>query len=225
MNRLKYLVPNLVTAAALACGVVAIALAMDGQPLEATWWVLYATLLDRMDGAIARALDASSETGSQLDSFADFVSFGLAPTFLFLGAFGEGIEPLLLVPMLVYIMGAALRLGRFNLSAAKDFSGVPSTMVGGIYAVAVNVALQYEVSAAVFALPFAALLVLFGLLMNAPFMRFDRVGAHPNKGVNVAAAVLLLICAVLIVSRQLPELLLGLTAPTLVFGPLFKARS
>ena len=218
MNRLKYLVPNLVTAAALACGVVAIALAMDGQPLEATWWVLYATLLDRMDGAIARALDASSETGSQLDSFADFVSFGLAPTFLFLGAFGEGIEPLLLVPMLVYIMGAALRLGRFNLSAAKDFSGVPSTMVGGIYAVAVNVALQYEVSAAVFALPFAA-------LMNAPFMRFDRVGAHPNKGVNVAAAVLLLICAVLIVSRQLPELLLGLTAPTLVFGPLFKARS
>lgn len=223
MRNLRYLVPNGITCAAMACGVISIVHALGGDPLEATWWVMVATLLDRMDGAAARLLRASSPLGGQLDSFADFISFGLAPAFIFYGACtkaGEFNLPMLL-PVLVFTIGCAIRLARFGLGHSSDrFDGVPSTLAGGFYACAVNVAMQYGIvpveNVALFAWP----LLLLGLGMNVPWLHYGRVGGGTSKLVRYVVIGAAAASAVCILSRQMPEVPLWFSATGLLFGPL-----
>lgn len=218
---MRVLIPNTITAAALMCGVVSVLLSMRGQVHEATWWILYATLLDRLDGAAARALKASSALGAQLDSFADFVSFGLAPAFLFLGLAAPDISPGLLLPVAIYVLGCAIRLGRFNMDGVSDvFLGVPTTVAGGIMAVVVNVCFHHEVLPHGHLWPIAVLLTGFGVAMNLPWLRYTKLGRSSSRGLNVFMAIVVLTCAVLILTRWLPELLLALTGTTLILGPI-----
>ena len=110
----KKLVPNILTIIALCTGLTALRFGIDGRWTAAMTLVLCAAFLDGIDGAAARLLKATSEFGAQLDSFSDFVSFGVAPaTLLYLwnlheaGAIGWVSSLLLCVAM-------ALRLARFN---------------------------------------------------------------------------------------------------------------
>ncbi len=217
---MKALAPNAVTALAMTCGVVAIAVAMQGDPLEASWWILYATLLDRLDGALARGLGVSGPFGAQFDSFADFVSFGIAPAFLFLSAVGGELDPLLLLPMLAYILGCAVRLVRFGLAPGrKVFEGLPSTMAGGVYAVAMNVALRHGLSGQPLLLIFSALLVAFGVAMVLPWLRYGKIGGGNTRFLRRSLVGVFFLCAALIITRRLPELVLGITAFLMVSGP------
>src|SRR5437762_840772 len=83
--RLKDLPPNAITAASVVFALVAIQHAIAGAHRSAVWWVLLCVLSDKLDGSVARALRASSTFGGQLDSFADFLSFGVAPATIFYG--------------------------------------------------------------------------------------------------------------------------------------------
>ena len=74
-----YLLPNLVTTAALFSGFFAILAAMNGQFEKASIAVFVAMILDGLDGRVARWTNTSSEFGEQYDSLSDLVSFGLAP--------------------------------------------------------------------------------------------------------------------------------------------------
>jgi len=222
---MRILIPNAITAAALMCGVISVLLSMRGQVHEATWWVLYATLLDRMDGAAARALNASSSLGAQLDSFSDFASFGLDPAFLFLGIASPDVSPGLLLPVAIYVLGCAIRLGRFHMiGASTTFEGVPTTVAGGIYAVTVNVCYQHGVLPEGHLWPFALLLAGFGVAMNLPWLRYRKLNAL-SRGMKVFMGIVVLICAVLILTRWLPELLLALTWATLLLGPILSWRA
>ncbi|MDP7113394.1 MAG: CDP-alcohol phosphatidyltransferase family protein [Myxococcota bacterium] len=222
---MRIVVPNTITAVALMCAVVSILLSLRGEVHEATWWVLYSTLLDRMDGAAARALKASTAVGAQMDSFADFASFGLAPAFLFLGIAAPDLSPGLLLPVAVYVIGCAVRLARFNMIGSTDlFQGVPTTVAGGIYAVVVNVCYHHGVLPEGHLWPFALLLAGFGVAMNLPWLRYRKLG-RASRGLNVFMGIVVLLCAVLILSRRLPEILLLLTGLTLVLGPILSARA
>ena len=75
--RLRYLAPNLITAASLVFGLVSLSAAHRGDWRLAGWMIIYAVMCDRLDGLVARRLKATSEFGVQLDSFADFLNFGL----------------------------------------------------------------------------------------------------------------------------------------------------
>lgn len=81
MARLPRL-PDLLTTANLACGVLSILLASQGQLTAACWLVFAAALFDVFDGLAARALGGGTPLGVQLDSLADMVSFGVAPAFI-----------------------------------------------------------------------------------------------------------------------------------------------
>jgi CDP-diacylglycerol---serine O-phosphatidyltransferase len=222
---MRILIPNAITAAALMCGVVSILLSLRGEVHEATWWVLYSTMLDRLDGATARALKASSALGAQLDSFADFASFGLAPAFLFLGIASPELSPGLLLPVAIYVLGCAVRLGRFNMIGSSDlFQGVPTTVAGGIYAVVVNVCYHRGVLPEGHLWPFALLLAGFGVAMNLPWLRYRKLG-RASRGMNVFMGSVVLLCAVLILTRWLPEILLLLTGLILVLGPILSGRA
>lgn len=154
---LRYLAPNLVTSFALTLGLLSMVAAHDGRFVDAAWLVIWAVLLDRLDGMTARALNASSEFGMQYDSFADFNNFGVAPAYLMyasltsvpvLGFADGGGRILLLCAAGVWVAGNVFRLARFNVQTAAEgkssiYFGVPTPLAAGILVTSYLVMLKY----------------------------------------------------------------------------------
>ena len=78
----KSCIPNVFTFINLSCGIISILCTFEKNYLFASFFILIAALVDRYDGRIARWLNVSSELGKELDSLADLVSFGVAPSIL-----------------------------------------------------------------------------------------------------------------------------------------------
>lgn len=135
----KSCIPNIFTFINLSCGVLSILSTHEGNYLVASIFILLAGLVDRYDGRVARFLNVSSELGKELDSLADLVSFGVAPSILMylmfdlrtLGPYGIiGIVLLLTVPIC-----GAFRLARYNTSSFDGvFTGIPITIIGCLLA-------------------------------------------------------------------------------------------
>lgn len=137
------IIPSLVTLMALGSGLLSILLVIKPENINSAMiWekavilILVAAVLDMLDGAVARLLKATSEIGAQLDSFSDFLAFGVAPSVvLYMWALNEA-GKFGLMAVMVYVMATALRLARFNVTtshadskpewARKYFEGVPS---------------------------------------------------------------------------------------------------
>ena len=138
----KSCIPTIATMGNLIAGFVAIGLAMHGEPQLGALLVIAAVLLDSLDGALARMLDASSEFGMQLDSLADMISFGVAPAVIVGSLLPEPIAVPAWLVLGAYPLCAALRLARFNVGAINasvdgGFVGLASTGAGGCAASAV----------------------------------------------------------------------------------------
>jgi CDP-diacylglycerol--serine O-phosphatidyltransferase len=153
-------IPNIFTLLNLFFGCIAIVFALqntieitaDGQFVRLTEELYYASLfigiaavIDFLDGFVARALNASSEMGKQLDSLADVVSFGAAPSIILYQFLrmsfireNEGVETsmLWLMPAFVFACAGAYRLARFNLDTEQSFGfkGVPIPAAGLVVA-------------------------------------------------------------------------------------------
>jgi len=139
---MKRHLPNLITLLNLACGTVAIVLTLEGQWQWAVYLVLAAAVFDFLDGFAARMLNAYSETGKQLDSLADMVSFGVLPAVfiytlfknLFLnqpddeGRFYANLQWVVLASVLLVPAFSAIRLARFNNEEDQGtfFHGLPT---------------------------------------------------------------------------------------------------
>jgi CDP-diacylglycerol--serine O-phosphatidyltransferase len=137
---MKKHIPNLLTLLNLACGTVAIVLALEGQWQWAVYLLLAAAGFDFFDGLAARLLHAYSETGKQLDSLADMVTFGLLPAlfiytifkqqFLVAGTdtFSQTLQWLMLVSVVMVPAFSAIRLARFNVQEPESsfFHGLPT---------------------------------------------------------------------------------------------------
>jgi CDP-diacylglycerol---serine O-phosphatidyltransferase len=131
---LRLLIPNLITLLALCAGLTAIRMALEGKIDIAVYLILIAAILDSMDGRIARLLKGTSKFGAELDSLADFVSFGAVPALvLYLWGMNQA-GPFGWIAVLVFSICGALRLARFNVQIedpnkpawmANYFTGVP----------------------------------------------------------------------------------------------------
>jgi CDP-diacylglycerol--serine O-phosphatidyltransferase len=136
---LQKLLPNLMTLTAIAMGLIAIQLAWDNQWERAVLAILVAVILDAMDGATARLLNATSEFGAQLDSLSDFLAFGVAPSIILYSWILEESGKVGWVAMIFYAAACALRLARFNVTQKElpawkkgFFSGIPSPAGAGL---------------------------------------------------------------------------------------------
>ncbi|MGY6697183.1 MAG: CDP-diacylglycerol--serine O-phosphatidyltransferase [Roseinatronobacter sp.] len=131
---LLQLVPNLVTILGMCAGLSAIRFTFDERYELAAALIIFAAVMDGFDGMLARTLNATSSFGAELDSFADFVSFGVAPGILVFGyALAGPMAGLGWVFVLVFAVCGCLRLARFNISrgapdgaATRHFVGVPA---------------------------------------------------------------------------------------------------
>lgn len=137
---LIHLVPNMFTVLALCAGLTSIRYALDGAFELAVALIVVAGVLDGLDGRSARLLKISSKLGAQLDSLADFLSFGVAPAILVylwsldqVPAFGWALA-------LLYATCCALRLARFNTELedtdrpvwmSRFFTGMPAPAAAG----------------------------------------------------------------------------------------------
>jgi CDP-diacylglycerol--serine O-phosphatidyltransferase len=130
----RMLVPNFFTLLSLCAGLTAIRMAIEQRYELAIALVVIAALLDGVDGRVARALKAQSKFGAELDSLADFVNFGVAPSVIvFVWGLG-GLRGLGWISALVFALAMGLRLARFNATAdvekpkwqADYFTGMPA---------------------------------------------------------------------------------------------------
>lgn len=138
---LKALIPFAATAGNLVFGLVSLVLAASGRFEGAAWCIVYSAILDKADGTLARALKVEGAFGMEMDSFADYTAFGIAPgalTWFLAAAHLEGFA-LVLAALggLAMPLAAATRLARFNAVTHEDhrfFEGVPTTLIGGLVA-------------------------------------------------------------------------------------------
>ncbi|MFZ5757710.1 MAG: CDP-diacylglycerol--serine O-phosphatidyltransferase [Pseudomonadota bacterium] len=145
-----YLLPNLVTTAALFFGFLAILAAMAQKWEHAAVYVFIAGVLDGLDGRIARMTNTQSEFGAQYDSLSDAVAFGLAPGIVMFAWALNGLGKAGYAIAFIYAACAALRLARFNVqietSDKRYFTGLPSPAAAATVAGMVWVLNDYGVA-------------------------------------------------------------------------------
>lgn len=145
-----YLLPNIITAFGLSCGLFVIFKVNMSEPGVGAYELLHSSALlillaavaDLLDGAVARVIRAESEFGSMFDSLADAISFGVAPSVLFLKSLAlqpaTGLSFFSIVGAMLYTISGVLRLVRFNVRAheiktdkealsayKRNFTGLP----------------------------------------------------------------------------------------------------
>ena len=133
---IKKHIPNTITCCNLISGCIAIAYAFSGKIEISFTWIIIGAVFDFFDGMSARLLKVSSPIGKELDSLADIVTFGVAPSTILFSKLGIMSYPSLLeslrgiLPFIAYIMAAfsAQRLAKFNLDERQTlgFIGLPT---------------------------------------------------------------------------------------------------
>ena len=184
-KKTRYLLPNILTLGGVCLGISSIKFSIDGNFSLAVTLILFAAILDALDGRIARLIKGTSEFGKELDSLTDFVSFGIAPVFILyfweLNTYGK----LGWAIALIYSVCCVLRLARFNLTKVENqqewksnfFEGVPSP-AGGIL---ILLPLIYELTDFSFKFevkqftPFLTILVALLLVSKIPTLSFKKI--------------------------------------------------
>lgn len=134
VRRVVVIVPSLFTLFNLFFGIWSITLAAKGEFYRASWFLVFAGILDTLDGRVARLSNTGTRFGAELDSLVDVVSFGVAPAYLMYELHFATAGPAAWIFCYFYVMGAAIRLARFNITQAgkskAHFVGLPSPAAG-----------------------------------------------------------------------------------------------
>ena len=130
---IRNLIPNLVTLSGLCFGITSMRFALEGQYQASLICILIAAVCDLLDGMMASLLQAHSELGAQLDSLADFVNFGIAPSLLLYMSLMSNMGLISWLSLLLFIIFCCLRLALFNINNSdlmskqnNFFKGVPT---------------------------------------------------------------------------------------------------
>ena len=206
-KKTRYLLPNILTLGGVCLGISSIKFSIDGNFSLAVNLILFAAILDALDGRIARMIKGTSEFGKELDSLTDFVSFGIAPVLILYfwelnnyGKLGWAIA-------LIYSVCCVLRLARFNLTKTNEqedwknnyFEGVPSP-AGGLL---ILMPLIYELSELSFQInvkgltPFFTILVALLLVSKIPTLSFKKISISSKTTVFLLLAVGIIFIALL----------------------------
>lgn len=198
---IKKYIPNTVTLLNLLCGTLAVIFGLKGWQLFSIYLILFAAIFDFLDGFLARLLKAYSPIGKELDSLADLVSFGLAPSILiyyryngFLESYSnERLSTLFIGAMafvpLVITLASALRLAIFNVDTRQttSFIGVPTPANAILIAVFThytlfNSSLDFVYNNLLF-YPIVSLVLSYLLVSNIPMfsLKFDSLKYSENQ--------------------------------------------
>tara|TARA_B100001027_G_scaffold8234_1_gene5157 strand:- start:541 stop:1344 length:804 start_codon:yes stop_codon:yes gene_type:complete len=137
-KKARMILPNAITLIGICIGLTSIKFALDGKFAIAIIAILFAGLMDALDGRIARLIKGTSKMGKELDSLGDVISFGVAPALIMYFWNLQYLEKFGWFVCLIYVVCVALRLARFNVHSDEEpswkdnfFEGMPSP-AGGI---------------------------------------------------------------------------------------------
>ena len=223
MHKLKYLVPNTFTAISMLLGLASAYNSTQGHYDLAAWMILWGVLLDKLDGSSARLLNASSKLGAELDSFADFVTFGIATASLLFFSLRtlDLVHPgWILASSGVYVVAVAVRLARFNVTTLpmgdKMFYGIPTTVMGGLlatwYLTWGSLGFSEEWMAP---MPFVLLICSFAMISN---IRLPKIKATKSVPFNIVLFACVLTCCILVPLQMHPEIILAITSSLTIGG-------
>lgn len=203
---MKKQVPNIITLLNLTSGCIATVMAFNGDFQMAFLWIVVAAVFDFFDGLAARLLGVSSKLGVELDSLADVVSFGVAPSiavFILLRDFTVLPEQLLpiqnLIPYFAFLIPAfsAYRLAKFNIDERQttSFLGLP-TPANGLFWISYAFGMQNPIGDNNLYLYLTLILiVVFSLLMVSEIPMFSlkmkSMGFKGNERQYILAALIL----------------------------------
>src|SRR4051794_24753095 len=131
----RMLVPNVITMPTICAGLTSIRLSTEGRMQLAVAAIVFAAVLDGLDGRVARMIKGQSKFGAELDSLADFVNFGVAPGLILYFWQLHDLNNVGWIASMIFAISAGLRLARFNATmddpnkpafAANFFTGVPA---------------------------------------------------------------------------------------------------
>ncbi|HEU4962502.1 MAG TPA: CDP-diacylglycerol--serine O-phosphatidyltransferase [Bacilli bacterium] len=189
--------PSVFTVGNLFLGIISIIVAFQENFQWAALLVIIGMLLDGLDGRVARALNAQSEFGKELDSLSDVISFGVAPAFIMYGVVLNDVGWVGTVITAIFPICGALRLARFNVATGSPnyFIGLPITAAGGVLA---TLALYRDfLPSPHVTLPLLMLFLAYLMVSNVKYPNFKKVGI-PRSAYYVVPAILLLVVAVFV---------------------------
>jgi CDP-diacylglycerol--serine O-phosphatidyltransferase len=205
MKITRAVVPSLFTTLNIFCGFLSIINTNQGNIHTAAWFIILAAIFDSLDGVMARITRSSSQFGVELDSLADVVSFGAAPSFMVYQAHLYALENWGIIIAAMPVVFGAIRLARFNVQLVgfdKDyFNGLPIPMQAITICAYI---LQYYGTSAGFtgwAGTGLNILVIFLSFLMISRVKYDtlpkfskrQIKTHPWKVVSLLAGMLIVI--------------------------------
>ena len=246
--------PTLITLGNVLAGFLAVSYVVDawGNPNDsplretlferAAWVIFLGMLCDTLDGRVARLTGAASAFGAELDSLADMITFGVAPALLAKSLVQDafvGFNPKLAALLaMIYVLGASLRLARYNVESnrvsapghvTKVFRGLPSP--GGAGVIAALVLLRHEYGVGKHAIAWLGDPLVYGMAVSLPLLGLLMISriAFPHVmnrwlgGAKSPLAVVLLLLACVVVVEQPHASLAAIFVGYAISGPVLTA--
>jgi CDP-diacylglycerol---serine O-phosphatidyltransferase len=206
----RTLAPNVVTLLAMCAGLTGIRMAFENRYVLALAAIVFAAILDGIDGRLARYLKGTSRFGAELDSLSDFVNFGVAPALILYFWGLHDLESAGWIAAMVFAICAGLRLARFNVMAedpdrpawaSNFFVGVPAPM--GAIAVLLPIYLVFlgvpQSTFLIWSTLFYTLVIALLMVSRLPVFSGKRVGTRvPPEMVGPLIVLMVLSIALLI---------------------------
>jgi CDP-diacylglycerol--serine O-phosphatidyltransferase len=193
LQRGVIILPSAFTLGNLFFGIYAVVAATRGDFEWAGWFVIFAGILDMLDGRVARFTRTGSRFGAELDSLVDAISFGVAPAFIMYEIFFHDVASWSWTLSYVYVVATVVRLARFNVEqggeAKRVFHGLPSPAAGMTLAAWFPFSQTSFFDTYLSTLPWQQIMavgmVLLGVLMvsHVPYAKVPRIGFRTRRGI------------------------------------------
>jgi len=224
---------NSLTTLSLAFGFISIIFSLEGHFTFASWAIILSVIFDGMDGQVARRNPIPSEFGKELDSLADVVCFGIAPSILGYIFIYRTFYFWATLALFVYLFCSVMRLAKYNITSkeklAHCFSGLPTTVSGGVLA---SFILIYRKGKDISALPqlvpevflFMVLLLAFLMVSRVRYLNLDGIKELFANRIKSAVSALLIILAVSLYFKKAGVTLFTIFLIYLLFSPFVVKR-
>jgi CDP-diacylglycerol--serine O-phosphatidyltransferase len=205
----RMLVPNIITLLALCAGLTAIKLAIEGRIELALGAIVFAAVLDGVDGRVARLIKGQSRFGAELDSLADFVNFGVVPgLILYFWKLNE-LANVGWIAAMVFAISSALRLARFNVAiddpnkppyAENFFTGVPAPAAALCVLLPIYLALLGAPVLPAVVITLYVLAIAFLMVSRLPVFSGKKLGVRVPREMVLPVIVLVILVTALLIS-------------------------
>ena len=220
-----YLIPSLFTCGNMCFGILSILSSIDGQFINAAWFLIGALACDILDGRIARMTKTTSDFGMQLDSLSDLISFGAAPAMMVYMLVLNTMGKIGIAIAVLYVLCCALRLARFNVLAQsgevhRHFVGLPTPASAGVI---ISFVLSYELLGPAEVpldvktipilmtlmptffkiMPIVIVVLSFLMVSNIPYMSFKRIKLSRVRTIELLALLIVLIILVVVYPQNI----------------------